>query len=149
MRTGKDSTRVPPAQPGVAVYVCHNAFPPAGRLPRQWEQAGVPVRVKEIPCSGKIDVQYLFHAFESGVSGVCVVMCPEGQCRLAEGNYRSEIRIRTVRRLLAEIGLEPERAELLRGSSEDPPEQLARRVREVVGRLAALGPGVIGAAAQA
>ena len=126
-------------KPGVTVFVCRNAFPPAGRLPRQWEQDGVAVRVKEMPCSGKTDVQYLFHALESGCVGVCVVTCPEGECRLAQGNYRSEMRIRTVRQLLGEIGLEPERAELLRSSPADPPERLAHKVREIVGRLAALG----------
>ena len=137
----------PHEHPGVTVYVCHNAFPPAGRLPRQWEQDGVRVRVKEMPCSGKIDVQYLFHAIEGGNSGVCVVTCPEGKCRLAEGNYRAELRILTVRRLLGEIGLEPERVALLRSSPEDPPEQLANMIREVVGRWAALGASPVCAGA--
>jgi coenzyme F420-reducing hydrogenase delta subunit len=146
---GEGRTMAPRGNPGVSVYVCHNAVSPAGRLPRQWEQDGVRVRVKELPCSGKVDVQYLFHAIEGGSCGVCVVTCPEGKCRLAEGNYRSEIRIRTVQRLLAEIGLEPARAELLRSSPDDPPEQLAQRVREVVGRFAALGEAAVCACARA
>ncbi|MDD5708011.1 MAG: hydrogenase iron-sulfur subunit [Kiritimatiellae bacterium] len=134
-------------KPDVTIYVCRNSFPQEGRLPRQWEQDGVRVRVKEIPCSGKLDVQYVFHAIEGGSSGICVVTCPEGECRLAEGNYRSEIRIRTVRRLLEEIGLEPERAELLRSSPKDTPEQFVRTIREVVGRFAALGRSAVCASA--
>ena len=130
-------------KPDVTIYVCRNAIPQAGRLPRQWEQDGVRVHIKEIPCSGKIDVQYVFHAIEGGSSGVCVITCPEGECRLAEGNYRSEIRIRTIRRLLEEIGLEPERAELLRSSSKDTPEKLTQTIREVVGRFAALGRSAV------
>lgn len=147
METGRELTKMPHEHAGVTVYVCHNAFSPAARLQRQWEQDGVRVLVKEVPCSGKIDVQYLFHALESGSTGVCVVACPEGKCRLAEGNYRSEIRIRTVQRLLQEIGLEPERAALLRSSPDDAPEQLAHAVRETVRRFAALGRSPVGVGA--
>ena len=66
-----------PVCPDVMVYVCRNAIPEGGRLPRQWKQDGVHVLVREVPCSGKIDAQYLFHALEGGVHGVCVVACPK------------------------------------------------------------------------
>jgi len=68
------------------------------------------VEVTELPCSGKADAQYMLHAIEGGARGLLVVTCAPGKCRLSQGNYRAEIRIRTVRRLLAEIGLGPERA---------------------------------------
>jgi len=128
-----------PVCPDVIVHVCHNCIAPAGQLPRQWTQGGLHVLVREVPCSGKTNVQYFLHAFEGGVGGVCVVACPKGQCRLAEGNYRAEIRIGLVRRLLAELGLEPQRAELLHCGGDDPPERLGKLVEEAVGRLIALG----------
>lgn len=71
------------------------------------------VRVREIPCSGKIDAQYLLHALEGGVHGVCVLTCSKGKCTLTQGNYRAEIRVHTVQRLLKEIGLDPRRAEII------------------------------------
>jgi coenzyme F420-reducing hydrogenase delta subunit len=71
------------------------------------------VRIKEIPCSGKIDAQYMLHALEGGVKGICIVTCPLGKCTLSQGNYRSEIRTKTVQRLLSEIGLDPLRARLV------------------------------------
>ena len=125
--------------PDVVVYVCTNCIPQGAHLPRQWEQDGVRVLVREVPCSGKIDAQYLFHALEAGGRGICVVACPKGECHLAQGNYRAEIRVRTVQRLLTEIGLEAERAELVRGSDEDPPEQLEQLVRGAVERICAVG----------
>jgi F420-non-reducing hydrogenase iron-sulfur subunit len=97
------------------------------------------VLVREVPCSGKMDGQYLCHALEGGARGVCVVACPKGECHLAQGNYRAEVRIRTVQRLLTEIGLEPERAELLHISPEDPPEKLVEQVRGAVERIYAVG----------
>jgi coenzyme F420-reducing hydrogenase delta subunit len=125
--------------PDVVVYVCTNCIAEGGRLPRQWNQDGARVLVREVPCSGKTDGQYLLHAMEGGQRGLCVVTCPKGECRLAQGNYRAEVRIHTVRRLLAEAGLEPERAELVHCSPQDPPRQLEQLVRDAVERICALG----------
>ena len=121
---------------GVSVYICHQCIPEGGRLPRQWTQDGIHVRVKELPCSGKTDAQYLFHAIEAGGRGLLVITCPQGECRLAQGNYRAEIRVGTVRRLLAEIGMDPERAVLVHCASDDDP---VRLVREAVEKFRALG----------
>ena len=128
-----------PRSPDIIVYLCHNCIPKGARLPRQWRQDGVHVQINEVPCSGKTDMQYLFHALEGGGHGICIVACPQGECRLAQGNYRAEVRIRTAQRLLAEIGLEPERAELVHCSADDSPDRFEQIVREAVGRLCALG----------
>jgi len=112
-------------------------------LPSQWTQDGVHVRVKELPCTGKVDTQYLLHALEGGGRGICVVACSRGECTLAQGNYRAEIRVGTVRRLLEEIGVEPERVELLHCSSEDAPARLEELVRDSVERFAGLGESPI------
>lgn len=127
--------------PEILVYVCRNCIPAETRLPRQWRQAGVYVQVKELPCSGKTDAQYLFHALEAGGRGILVVTCPEGKCRLAQGNYRAEIRIRMVQRLLAEIGLAPGRVALLHCGPEN---DLERLVRDAVNRFCALDTSFVG-----
>jgi len=127
-----------PLTPDVLVYVCRNCMPAGTRLPRQWNEDGIRVVVRETPCSGKIDVQYLLHALEGGAQGLCVAACPRGECTLAQGNYRAEIRVRTVQRLLGEIGLGPERAEIVHCSAKDDPRHLEESVRQAVGRLSAL-----------
>ena len=132
--------------PDVVVYVCTNCIPQGSRLARQWDQDGAKVLVREVPCSGKMDGQYLFHALEGGGRGICVVACPKGECHLAQGNYRAEIRICTVQRLLLEIGLEPQRAELVHSSPDDQPEQLEQLVRGAVERICALGESPLHAA---
>jgi coenzyme F420-reducing hydrogenase delta subunit len=125
--------------PDVLVYVCSNCLPGGAKLPRQWRQQGAHVVVRQVPCSGKMDGQYLMHALEGGAGGLCVVGCPKGECHLAQGNYRAEIRIRTLQRLLREVGVEPERAALLHFSPADPPEQLEKVVREAVEQICQLG----------
>ncbi len=132
-----------PVCPDVLVYVCANCTAQAGTLPRQWKHDGAHVVVHEIPCSGKVDAQYLMHALEGGGRGICVVACPKGECHLAQGNYRAEIRIRAVQRLLGEIGLEPERAVLIRSSPDDPPERLKQSVDGAVAQLCLLGDSSI------
>lgn len=128
-----------PVCPDLIVYLCSNCVPEGGRLPRQWRQEGAHVLVREVPCTGKIDVQYLFRALEGGTRGVCVVACPRGKCSLVEGNYRAEVRVRTVQRLLAEGGIEPGRVELLHCSPDDPPDRFAELVRDAVKRLRVFG----------
>ena len=127
------------ATPDVVVYVCGNCVPKGARLPRHWKHANARIVVHDVPCSGKMDAQYLFHSLEGGARGVCVVACPKGECHLAQGNYRAEIRVRTVQGLLSEIGLEPQRAQLVHCAAEDPPEQLAQRVNAIVAQICALG----------
>lgn len=136
-RTGETMTQS--AAPDIIVYICCNCIAQGTRLPRQWQQNGAHVLVRQVPCSGKMDGQYLFHAFEGGSRGLCVVACPKGECHLAQGNYRAEIRVRTVQRLLTEIGVETERVELLHVSPEDPPDQVEQLVRDAVQRVGAFG----------
>ncbi len=128
-----------PVSPDIAVYVCVNCIPEGGHLPRQWTQDGARAQVREVPCSGKMDAQYLLHALEGGARGICVVACPKGECQLAQGNYRAEVRVGTIQRLLTEIGMEPERAELVHRLPDDSFDQFEQQVRDAVGRICSLG----------
>jgi len=123
------------AVPEVIVYVCKNCLPESGRLPVQWTEAGMHVRVREIPCSGKIDAQYLLHALEGGAHGVCVLTCSKGECTLTQGNYRAEIRIRMVQRLLEEIGLDPQRAEIINCPQDQSLDYIKDVINDVVHRF--------------
>jgi len=97
------------------------------------------VRVLRLPCTGKIEVDYLLAAFERGVDGVIVAGCLEGGCHFLEGNLRARRRVERAKRLLDEIGLEPERLEMFNLSSAEGI-RLAEIVTEMSGRLARLGP---------
>jgi coenzyme F420-reducing hydrogenase delta subunit len=132
-----------PVVPDVAVNICENCIPEARHLPRQWTQDGVHVLVREVPCSGKTDSQYLLHTLEGVKHGVWTVACPHGECRLSQGNYRAEVRTRTTQKLLEEIGLEPERVEFLISSPEGSFDDLERHVRGAVKRLGVLGTSAL------
>ena len=125
--------------PDVVVNICTNCIPNGERLPRQWARGGVRVLVREVPCTGKIDAQYLFHLLESGGMGLRIIACPKGECKLAEGNFRAEMRVRTVERLLAELGLEPERLDIIHVSANDSAEQIKQLILDAADKLCSMG----------
>ena len=127
----------------ILVFMCHQCIPAGSNVARQWTENGVHIRSFELPCSGKTDAQYLFHAIEGGARGILVVTCRHGECRLSQGNYRAEVRIRTVQRLLKEIGLEPERSALIHCGPEDDIKSL---ISASVKEMCALGESPLCAA---
>ena len=77
-------------------------------------------------------MQYLMHAFEAGVRGICIVACPEGRCKLSQGNYRARMRIATVRRLLTEVGIDPKNARLVQCEGGETADRIQELVNETV-----------------
>jgi coenzyme F420-reducing hydrogenase delta subunit len=96
------------------------------------------VRVLRLPCTGKLEVNYLLAAFERGVDGVIVAGCLEGGCHFLEGNLRARRRVARARQFLSEIGLEPERLEMFNLSSAEGP-RFAEIVTTMVERIKRLG----------
>jgi coenzyme F420-reducing hydrogenase delta subunit len=81
----------------------------------------------------------MFHAIEGGSTGVCIITCPLGKCTLTQGNYRANIRVGNVKRLLTEIGVEPERVEIIHFSPDDSIEKLNETIGSIVKGFVALG----------
>jgi coenzyme F420-reducing hydrogenase delta subunit len=97
------------------------------------------IKVIQVPCTGRVDVIFLLRAIEDGADGVYVAGCLEGECHFLEGNLRARKRVNFVKKLLAEIGLEPERVEMFNLSSAMGP-RFAEIAREMTQRIKELGP---------
>ncbi len=127
-------------KPVIVAFCCHYcayaAADLAGTLRLQYPDT---VRVLRLPCTGKIEVNYLLAAFERGVDGVIVAGCLEGGCHFQEGNLRARRRVERARQLLGEIGLEPERLEMFNLSSAEGT-RFAEIVTEMTKRIEQLGP---------
>ena len=109
-------------EPLILAFCCHYCAYAAADLAGSMRlQYPGNVRVLRLPCTGKIEVNYLLAAFERGVDGVIVAGCLEGGCHFLEGNLRARRRVERARQLLAEIGLEPERLEMFNLSSAEGP----------------------------
>ena len=97
------------------------------------------VRVVQILCSGKIDAIMLLRAFEDGADAVYVAGCAIGDCHFLEGNLRAIQTVAYTKKLLREIGLEPQRLEFFQIPASEGP-LFAQRADEMTARARALGP---------
>lgn len=126
-------------EPLILAFCCHYCAYAAADLAGSMRlQYPGNVRVLRLPCTGKLEVNYIMAAFERGVDGVIVAGCLEGGCHFLEGNLRARKRVERARQLLSEIGLEPERLEMFNLSSAEGP-RFAAIVTEMNQRLARLG----------
>jgi coenzyme F420-reducing hydrogenase delta subunit len=126
-------------EPVILAFCCHYCAYAAADLAGSMRlQYPGNVRVLRLPCTGKLEVNYIMAAFERGVDGVIVAGCLEGGCHFLEGNLRARRRVERARQLLKEIGLEPERLEMFNLSSAEGP-RFAEIVTTMVQRLTRLG----------
>lgn len=86
--------------PRILVFRCQWAvFPDLddGLLPN--------VRLIDLPCAGRLDIDHVLEAFDRGVEGVLVAACPDEDCKMEKGSKGAQHRIEALRRKLAEVGL--------------------------------------------
>jgi coenzyme F420-reducing hydrogenase delta subunit len=127
-------------EPLILAFCCHYCAYAAADLAGSMRlQYPGNVRVLRLPCTGKLEVNYILAAFERGVDGVIVAGCLEGGCHFLEGNLRARKRVQRAKQVLAEVGLEPERLEMFNLSSAEGT-RFAEIVTEMYQRLAKLGP---------
>jgi F420-non-reducing hydrogenase iron-sulfur subunit len=100
------------------------------------------VKVVKVPCTGRVDVLSMLKAFEAGADGIYIAGCLEGECHFLKGNLRAKKRLQYLKKLLAEVGIEPERAEMYNLSSAQG-QRFAAIATEMTNKVRALGPSPI------
>ena len=127
-------------EPKIIAYCCNFcAFAAADLAGSMRLQYPPNVRIVGLPCTGKVDALYLMKAFEDGADGVFVAGCLEGQCHFLEGNLRAKRKVAYVKRLLAEVGIDPERVAMYNLSSAMGG-RFAEIVEEMTAKVKELGP---------
>ena len=97
------------------------------------------VDIVRVPCSGKVDIQYILKAFEEGAHGVLVLACYEDGCKYLTGNIRAQKRVAYAKQLLEEIGIQGERVRMEYMTSTMGTE-FAHIAREMTENIRSLGP---------
>jgi len=100
------------------------------------------IKIIRVPCTGKVDLLYILHAFEKGADGVYVVGCMEGDCHYSNGNFRARKRVEQAQRILDAIGIGGERTQMFNLSSAEGP-RFAKIAEEMTERIRKLGPNPI------
>ena len=100
------------------------------------------IKIVRVPCTGKVDVIHILHAFEKGADGVYAVGCLEGECHFNQGNFRARKRIAQAQQILEELGIGGQRAQMYNLSSSEGP-RFAEYAIEMDQRIRDLGPNPI------
>lgn len=127
-------------EPNVVAFCCHYCAYSAADLAGSMRLEYSPnVRIIKLMCTGKVDTLHLLKAFEDGADAVYVAGCEEGSCHFQEGNLRARQKVEQAKRLLKEVGIEPERLEMYHIAASNSV-LFAKAADEMTERARKLGP---------
>lgn len=133
----------PSFEPEIIVFACHYCAYAAADLAGSMRlQYPTNIRMIKLPCTGKLEVIHLLKALEAGADGVYAAGCMEGECHYLKGNLWARKRVEYTKKLLEEMGLEPERIEMYNMSSAMGP-RFAEVATEFTERIKRLGPNPV------
>jgi F420-non-reducing hydrogenase iron-sulfur subunit len=90
-------------------------------------------------CTGRIDPTFVIDAFVKGADGVMIAGCAPGDCHFVSGNYKARRNVLLLKRMLGQLGIEPERlrAEWLAASEAS---KFLNSLHEFADKVTTLGP---------
>lgn len=98
------------------------------------------IRIIRVMCSGRIDPAFILEALKNGADGVLVAGCHlPSDCHYLSGNFKALRRVTLLKKLLKELGIEPERVRLEWVSASEG-DKFAAVVRDMVEQIKKLGP---------
>lgn len=97
------------------------------------------IRLVRLMCSGRLDPTFVMKALAGGADGVLITGCHPGECHYIEQNYKALRRFLLLRRTLEQMGIEPQRVQLVWASAAEGV-KLANEINRVVEEIRALGP---------
>ena len=100
-------------EPNILVIACnwctYQAADMAGSLRYSYPPT---CKVVRVPCSGRVEPEFVIEALINGADGVLIGGCHPGDCHYKEGNYKALRRFEWLRKIVEELGIEPERVRL-------------------------------------
>ncbi len=97
------------------------------------------VRIIRVMCAGRVDPQFILHAFQRGAAGVLVAGCEIPTCHYISGNHYASKKVQVTKKLLDLAGINPNRLRLEWLSAAQGP-KFAKIITELTEHLTALGP---------
>jgi F420-non-reducing hydrogenase iron-sulfur subunit len=90
-------------------YLCeHSGVPAFAQIGNDFKT----LTVKEVPCSGRVEIPEILKEFELDADAVIIVGCHKGSCRSLTGSHYAEKRVARVKSIMKEIGLNENRLAL-------------------------------------
>ena len=127
-------------EPKIVAFLCSwGSYPGADSAGIASMKAASNVRPVRTMCSGRVDPTFILKAFALGADGVLVLGCHPGECHYCEGNYLTARRLRLLKKMLAQLGIEEERLRLDWLSAAEG-ERFVSIASEMTETVRALGP---------
>jgi len=89
----------------LTLFYCSNSLSPEEISTCINQTKDLELNTISLPCSGKVNIQYLLKTIETGSDGVMLATCKFGECKFVQGNFRAEKRVQAIDELLEESGL--------------------------------------------
>ncbi len=70
------------------------------------------VYIIKVPCTGRVEPEFIMEAFAKGADGVFIGGCHSGECHYKSGNSKTKMKVLLLKRVLQEIGFETERIQI-------------------------------------
>jgi coenzyme F420-reducing hydrogenase delta subunit/predicted XRE-type DNA-binding protein len=98
------------------------------------------MRLIRVMCTGRVDLSFVLRAFSKGADGVFIGGCHLNECNyITHGNYHTFAMVQIAKKILARIGLNPERL-TMRFMSGAEANIFTESVNEFVKTIKELGP---------
>jgi F420-non-reducing hydrogenase iron-sulfur subunit len=108
----------------------------AGTSRLQYPPNAIPIKVL---CSSRIDSEHILTAFQKGSDGVFIGGCHPGDCHYQTGNYKTKRRVVLLKKMLEQMGINPDRLRLEWISASEG-NKYAATMREFTDTIRKLGP---------
>lgn len=120
--------------PLIIGFCCQYGLFGTGTLANLWRVAKAGIWIIPVLCIAKVEADHLLRAFETGAEGVFVAGCGE-QCARENTVAWVHNRVQKARKVLSEIGLEPNRLQIYvpSATNANPAEWLDRFVEQIGG----------------
>jgi coenzyme F420-reducing hydrogenase delta subunit len=100
------------------------------------------IRAVRVMCSTRISPHIVLDLFEAGADGILVGGCHLNDCHYITGNFHTEKRLRLMKKLLEDAGIEPQRLRLEWVSASEG-EKFSKVVTEFTEQVKKLGPSKV------
>jgi len=125
--------------PNIVTFLCWCSDSGADQAGVEGIEYPAGITPMRIPCSALLGTELIVKAFERGADGVIVSACKPSELRREAPSRVTEMRIEILRRLLEEVGIEPDRLQIAWISSQEG-KKFADEVSEIARKIESLGP---------
>ena len=127
-------------EPKIVAFLCnwcaYAGADMAGTSRLKYPANVVPIKVM---CSGRVDPEFILDAFAKGADGVFIGGCHPGDCHYVNGNIRTRRRIKMMKKMLEQMGINPKRLRLEWVSATEGA-KFAKVIEEFVEEIKEMGP---------